>query len=323
MTQNHDAKSAPTKSRALADWVAEIASLSTPDQIVWCNGSEAERHRLTDLAVKSGTLIPLSPKKKPESYLHRSNPNDVARTEQLTFICTPDKDRRRPDQQLGRPRRDLRQAARMARRLDARAHDVRRAVRDGADRIAVREGRRRDDGQHLRRAQHGDHDPDGLGGARDAGRLRRLQPRPPLHARSSIPSAASSAISRRTTRFGRSAAATAATRCSARNASRCASRAGSARREGWLAEHMLILGLQNPQRRDHLCRRGVSERMRQDQPRDAHAAARLRAAGRSSPSATISHGCASGPTGGYGRSILRTDISASRRAPTRIRIRTR
>jgi phosphoenolpyruvate carboxykinase (GTP) len=77
------------KTRALSEWVAEIARLTTPDQIVWCDGSEAERDRLTALAVKSGTLIPLSVQKKPGSFLHRSDPNDVARTEHLTFVCTP------------------------------------------------------------------------------------------------------------------------------------------------------------------------------------------------------------------------------------------
>ena len=77
------------KNRALGEWVAEIAGLTTPDQIVWCDGSEAERDRLTALAVKSGTLIPLSAQHKPGSFLHRSNPNDVARTEHLTFVCTP------------------------------------------------------------------------------------------------------------------------------------------------------------------------------------------------------------------------------------------
>ena len=91
MTTNLHAKPAPNKNRALADWVAEIASLTTPDTIIWCDGSEAERQRLSDLAVNSGILIPLSAKKKPGSYLHRSNPNDVARTEQLTLICSPDK----------------------------------------------------------------------------------------------------------------------------------------------------------------------------------------------------------------------------------------
>jgi len=60
-----------------------------PDDIVWCDGSSSERERLVEQAVKSGVLIPLNSRKRPGCYLHRSNPNDVARTEQVTFICTP------------------------------------------------------------------------------------------------------------------------------------------------------------------------------------------------------------------------------------------
>ncbi len=79
----------PTKSRALTDWVAESARLTQPDRIVWCDGSEAERERLTKEAVGSGVLLPLNQEKRPNCYLHRSNPNDVARTEDVTFVCTP------------------------------------------------------------------------------------------------------------------------------------------------------------------------------------------------------------------------------------------
>ncbi|HEY6417942.1 MAG TPA: phosphoenolpyruvate carboxykinase (GTP) [Candidatus Binataceae bacterium] len=85
-----------TRSRALSTWVADVARLTRPDQIVWCDGSEAEKNRLTALAVKSGLLIPLNQDKRPRCYLHRSNPNDVARTEQLTFICTPTKEEAGP-----------------------------------------------------------------------------------------------------------------------------------------------------------------------------------------------------------------------------------
>lgn len=80
-----------TKSRALTDWVAEVARLTQPDRIVWCDGSEEERERFIREATDANILIKLNQEKRPGCYLHRSNPNDVARTEQLTFICTPTK----------------------------------------------------------------------------------------------------------------------------------------------------------------------------------------------------------------------------------------
>jgi phosphoenolpyruvate carboxykinase (GTP) len=81
-----------TQNRHLLQWVEEAARLTKPDRVVWCDGSEEERHRLTEEAVAQGVLQPLSQHKLPGCYLHRSNPNDVARVEQLTFICTPTKD---------------------------------------------------------------------------------------------------------------------------------------------------------------------------------------------------------------------------------------
>jgi len=69
-------------------WVQEMAELVKPDEIRWCNGSNAERVALTEEAVRRGILIPLNPKKRPNSFLHRSNPNDVARVEEVTFICS-------------------------------------------------------------------------------------------------------------------------------------------------------------------------------------------------------------------------------------------
>jgi phosphoenolpyruvate carboxykinase (GTP) len=85
------ATSSPTSSLALREWVKEVAALTTPDAIVWCDGSQAEKDRLTKQAVAQGILIELNQEKRPGCYLHRSNPNDVARTEQLTFVCTPNK----------------------------------------------------------------------------------------------------------------------------------------------------------------------------------------------------------------------------------------
>ena len=69
-------------------WVNQVAAMCRPDNVYWCDGSEAERENLTQVAVQCGDLIPLNQAKHPGSYLHRSALNDVARTENLTFVCT-------------------------------------------------------------------------------------------------------------------------------------------------------------------------------------------------------------------------------------------
>ena len=73
-------------------WVAEVARMCRPTDVVWCDGSEAERERLLEAAVRAGDLIPLNQRALPGCYLHRSAVNDVARTEHLTFICSDAKD---------------------------------------------------------------------------------------------------------------------------------------------------------------------------------------------------------------------------------------
>jgi phosphoenolpyruvate carboxykinase (GTP) len=85
-----------TKNPHLLSWVEEMAKLTKPDRIVWCDGTEEEKKRLTEEAVQQKILEPLNHSKLPGCYLHRSNPNDVARVEQLTFICTPTKDEAGP-----------------------------------------------------------------------------------------------------------------------------------------------------------------------------------------------------------------------------------
>jgi phosphoenolpyruvate carboxykinase (GTP) len=72
----------------LAKWVREIAELAKPDDIVWCDGSPEEWERLTGLLVQSGTFTRLNPKLRPNSFYCRSDPGDVARVENRTFICS-------------------------------------------------------------------------------------------------------------------------------------------------------------------------------------------------------------------------------------------
>ena len=89
--------SAPlSKNPHLLAWIETCVRLTKPDRVVWCDGSVAEKDALTREAVALGILIPLNQEKLPGCYLHRSNPNDVARVEHLTFICTKTKEEAGP-----------------------------------------------------------------------------------------------------------------------------------------------------------------------------------------------------------------------------------
>src|SRR5258706_8833258 len=76
----------------LENWVDDAARLTKPDRVVYCDGSAAEDERIVAEMLRESDSETLNEKTYPNCYLHRSSPNDVARTEHLTFICTPNKD---------------------------------------------------------------------------------------------------------------------------------------------------------------------------------------------------------------------------------------
>ena len=79
---------APTGNAHLLSWVREVAELTTPDRVVWCDGSDAEWDRVTTRLVEAGTFVKLDEDRRPNSFWAGSDPDDVARVEERTFICT-------------------------------------------------------------------------------------------------------------------------------------------------------------------------------------------------------------------------------------------
>lgn len=85
-----------TDNKSILEWVDKIKQIVTPDKIVWIDGSEEQLESLRQEACKTGEMIKLNSEKLPGCYLHRTNPNDVARTESRTFICTKTRDEAGP-----------------------------------------------------------------------------------------------------------------------------------------------------------------------------------------------------------------------------------
>ena len=83
---------APTRNQKLVAWVGEMAALCKPDNVVWCDGSKKEYDEMCELLVKGGTFTRLNPEKRPNCYLARTHPSDVARVEERTFICAATKE---------------------------------------------------------------------------------------------------------------------------------------------------------------------------------------------------------------------------------------
>jgi len=92
----------PTHQEVL-DWVHEVSMLTKPANIFWCDGSEKENAWLLEQAQAQGVVMKLNQEKVPGSYLHRSNQNDVARVEQFTLICTPTKEEAGPTNNWAEP----------------------------------------------------------------------------------------------------------------------------------------------------------------------------------------------------------------------------
>ena len=130
------------KNDSLKSWIDQLAQLCEPSAVHWCDGSEQESATLIADMVARRTLIKLYPAKRPRSYLCRSDPSDVARVEDRTFICTrrrttpgPTNNWMAPSEMKARMHADVR-------RLHARAHPVRDPVQHGPPRLADRPHRR-------------------------------------------------------------------------------------------------------------------------------------------------------------------------------------
>jgi GTP-dependent phosphoenolpyruvate carboxykinase len=157
---------APTSHPHLLAWIRQVAHHTTPDRVVWCDGTDEQWRRLTGEPVAAGTLVPLAPDKKPNSFLARTDHSDVARVEDRTFICSTD------EADAGPTNNWMALAAMKGLLTDlyegmhGRAHHVRDPVLHGAAGRREPEVRHGDHRERQHRGQHADHGPDGFADGR-------------------------------------------------------------------------------------------------------------------------------------------------------------
>ena len=94
----------PTSHKALIKWVKKMVTLCEPKNVHWCNGSNEEADQIFSMMEAKGICIKLNEKKRPNSYLFRSDPRDVARVESKTYICSQNKDGAGPTNNWADPR---------------------------------------------------------------------------------------------------------------------------------------------------------------------------------------------------------------------------
>ena len=134
---------APTKNAKLLAWVDEVAALTTPDRIEWCDGSADEYDRLCQGLVDAGTFTRLSDAKRPNSYWSHSDPGDVARVEDRTFICSAEEVDAGPTNNWCDPAEMRQKLTGPVQGLHEGPHHVRGAVLHGSPRLGHRPHRGR------------------------------------------------------------------------------------------------------------------------------------------------------------------------------------